>query len=84
MWCSAITTEKRGNIDTNKPSTVIPVIILVNACIWGFAMVMSLYKLSGTDAYELIQNTLSMCAGVSLLVAGGGLARLRKALKSDN
>jgi hypothetical protein len=67
----------------NKPATVIPVIILLNACIWGFAMVMSSRALSGTDAYEQIQNILSGSAGVSLLVVGGGLAGLRKVLMSD-
>ncbi len=66
----------------NKATTIIPVIILVNACIWGFAMVMSSHKLSGTDAYQLIQPILSGSAGVSLLVVGGGLAGLAKKLKS--
>jgi len=66
----------------NKPATIIPVIILVNACIWGFAMIMSSRALSGTDAYDQIQHILGGGAGASLLVVGGGLAGLAKKLKS--
>ena len=68
----------------NKPTTVIPIIIILNACIWGFAMVMSSRALSGTDAYSLIQNILSGCAGGSLLVVGGGLAGLNKKKKKNS
>jgi len=67
----------------SKATTVIPVIILVNACIWGFVMVMSSRALSGTDAYQQIQPFLSGGAGMSLLVVGGGLAGLAKKLKSE-
>ncbi len=66
-----------------KSAAVIPVIILVNACIWGFAMIMSSRALSGTDAYQQIQHILSGGAGASLLVVGGGLAGLAKKLKSE-
>ena len=66
----------------NRPSTIIPVVILVNACIWGFAMIMSSHTLSGTGAYQQIQSILGGSAGVSLLVVGGGLASLAKKLKS--
>ena len=67
----------------NRPAVVIPVIIIVNACIWGFAMVMSSKTLSGTGAYEQIQNILSGGAAASLLVVGGGLGGLAKMLKSE-
>ena len=60
----------------NKPTVVIPVIIIVNACIWGLAMIMSSRALSGTGAYEQIQNILAGGAAASLLVVGGGLAGL--------
>ncbi len=66
----------------NRPAVAIPVIILVNACIWGLAMIMSSKTLSGTGAYEQIQNILSGSAAASLLVVGGGLAGLAKTLKS--
>jgi len=57
-------------------AVVIGIVILVNACIWGFAMIMSSRALSGTDAYEQIQNILGGCAAMSLLVVGGGLSGL--------
>ena len=66
----------------NRPTVVIPLVIIVNACIWGLAMIMSSRTLSGTGAYEQIQNILSGSAGASLLVVGGGLAGLAKTLKS--
>ena len=62
-----------------KPLTgVIATTIIVNACIWGFAIIMCSISLSGTGGYEKIQNILGGCAGVSLAVVGGGLAMLRK------
>ena len=64
-------------------AAVVPVVILVNALIWGFAMIMSSHTLSGTDAYQQIQHILGGSAGVSLLVVGGGLASLAKKLKSQ-
>jgi len=67
----------------NKPAAVIPTVIIVNACIWGLAMIMSSRALSGTGAYEQIQNILSGGAGASLLVVGGGLGGLAKTLKSN-
>ena len=30
----------------DRPAVVIPIIIIVNACIWGFAMIMSSHTLS--------------------------------------
>ncbi len=66
----------------NRPAVVIPVIIIVNACIWGLAMIMSSRTLSGTGAYQQIQHILGGSAGASLLVVGGGLAGLAKTLKS--
>ncbi len=60
----------------NRPAVVIPVIILINACIWGFVMIMSSHTLSGTGAYQQIQNILAGGAGASLLVVGGGLGAL--------
>ena len=66
----------------NKPAVVIPVVIIVNACIWGLAMLMSSRTLSGTGAYQEIQHILGGGAAASLLVVGGGLGELAKKLKS--
>jgi hypothetical protein len=66
----------------NRPAVVVPVIIIVNACIWGLAMIMSSRTLSGTGAYQQIQHILGGCAAASLLVVGGGLGGLAKVLKS--
>ena len=66
----------------NRPAAVIPVVIIVNACIWGFVMIMSSRALSGTGAYAEIQNVLAGGAVASLLVVGSGLGGLAKMLKS--
>lgn len=58
----------------NSRTFVIPVIIIVNACLWGFAMIMSARTLSGTGAYQQIQHILGGCSAASLIVVGGGLA----------
>ena len=68
----------------NKPATIIPMIIIVNACIWGFAIIMTALTLRGTGAYQQIQHILGGSAAASLLVVGGGLAGLSKKLKSKN
>ena len=61
---------------------VIGIVIIVNACIWGFAMIMSSRALSGTGAYQQIQHILSGSAAMSLLVVGGGLGGLVTQLKA--
>ncbi len=66
----------------NRPTAVITVVILVNACIWGFTIIMSSKTLSGTGAYDQIQIILVGGAAASLLVVGGGLSGLAKMLKS--
>lgn len=65
----------------NTP-VLIGIIILVNACIWGFVMIMSSRALSGSDAYQQIQHILGGGAAISLLVVGGGLSGLMLGLKS--
>ena len=65
----------------NRPAVVIPIIIVVNACLWGFAMLMSSHTLSGTGAYQQIQNILGGCSAASLIVVGGGLAAVAKMAK---
>ncbi len=66
-----------------KPAAIIPLIIIVNSCIWGFAMIMSSRMLSDTGGYQQIQQILNGCAAASLVVVGGGLAGLAKKLKSN-
>jgi len=58
------------------------VVILVNACIWGFTMIMAARTLSGTGAYQQIQHILGGGAGASLIVVGGGIAALMAQLNS--
>jgi len=67
----------------NRPAVVIPIIIIVNACLWGFAMVMSSHTLSGTGAYQQIQHILSGCSAGSLIVVGGGLAAVMTSAKQN-
>jgi len=47
--------------------------IIVNSCIWGFAMIMPAHTLRGTGAYQQIQNIFAGCAAASLIVVSGGL-----------
>jgi hypothetical protein len=61
-----------------KSRSVSAVTVIVNACIWGFALIMTAYTLRGTGAFEQIQHILGGCAGASLLVVGGGVAAMRK------
>jgi short subunit fatty acids transporter len=62
----------------NRREVVMPVTMIVNACAWGFAMVMSAYALRGTGAYQQIQFILAGCALTSLIVVGGGLTAMAK------
>jgi len=67
----------------DRPAVVIPIVIIVNSCLWGFAMIMASRALSGTDGYAAIQGVLAGCAGGSLVVVGGGLAGLATKLKRE-
>ena len=49
-------------------------VIIVNACIWGFTMLMTAHTLRGTGAYQEIQHILHGSAAASFLVVCGGLA----------
>ena len=64
-----------------KPAILIGVSILVNACIWGFAIILTARALSGTGAYKQIQHILGGGAAASLIVVGGGLSGLLSKLK---
>ena len=68
----------------SKPAVVIPIIIIVNACIWGFTMIMASRALSGSGAYGQIQNILAAGAASSLIVVGGGLGGVFTSLKSKS
>jgi hypothetical protein len=67
-------TNRNGETDMSRRAVLVPVIIIVNACIWGLAILMTAHTLRGTGAYQQIQHILGGCAGVSLVVVGGGLA----------
>ena len=60
---------------------IIAVTIIVNACLWGFAMIMSAHTLKGTGAYQQIQHIFGGCAAASLIVVAGGLAATAKKLR---
>jgi len=66
----------------NRRAVVIPVIVIVNACIWGFAILMTAHTLKGTGAYQQIQHILGGCAAASLLVVGGGIVGISKKPKT--
>jgi hypothetical protein len=66
----------------NRPVVVVPIIIVINACIWAFTMIMCSWTLRGTGAYQQIQNTLAGGTIASLITVGGGLAGVAKMLKS--
>ena len=65
----------------NPGAAILGTIVIANACVWGFVIVMSSHTLSGTGAYEQIQTILGGGAAASLLVVGGGLVGLMKSLK---
>ncbi len=54
------------------------VIIIVNACIWGFVLIATARALKGTDGYEKIQTILGGGAAASLLVVGTGVIKKQK------
>ena len=66
----------------NRPAVFIPTVIIVNACIWGFTIIMCSHTLRGTGAYQHIQNILAGGTIASLVTVGGGLGALAKMLTS--
>lgn len=65
----------------NRRPAVIATVIMVNACLWGLAILMSAHTLKGTGAFQEIQYILSGCTAASLIVVGGGLAAVAKKSK---
>jgi len=63
---------------------IVGVTVILNACLWGFAILMSAHTLKGTGAYQQIQHILGGCAGGSLIVVVGGFAALSKRLKQGD
>jgi hypothetical protein len=68
----------------NRPTALIFVVIIANACLWAFAIVMSAYKLRGTGGYQEIQTILGGSAAASLIAVGGGLAAMARRLRQDD
>ena len=66
----------------NKPTVILPLLIIVNACLWGLTIIMVSHALKGTGAYQEIQHILGAGAGMSTVIVGGGMAGLVKALKT--
>ena len=66
----------------NKPVVILPLIIIVNACLWGFTILMISHTLKGTGAYQEIQNILGAGAGMSTVIVGRGIAGLLMSLKA--
>jgi hypothetical protein len=66
----------------SKPATLLGVIIIVNACLWGFTIIMVSRTLSGTGAYQEIQHILGGAAGTSTVIVGGGMAGLMSLMRT--
>ncbi len=70
-----------------QPAVIIGILIIVNACMWGFTLIMCSRALSGTGMYAEIQNILGGMAGMSTIIIGGGMSTLvpmmRKQLEAD-
>ena len=60
---------ERG-LSVRRPAATIPTIIIVNACLWGVAMIMSSRALSDTGTYQDIQGILvGMSSGAAMYAA---------------
>ena len=66
----------------NRSATILGTIIIVNACLWGFTLIMVSRTLSGTGAYQEIQHILGGAAGMSTIIVGGGMAGLMASMKA--
>jgi len=66
----------------NRPAVILGLIIIVNACLWGFTLIMVSRTLSGTGAYQEIQHILGGAAGMSTIIVGGGMAGLMGSMKA--
>ena len=51
------------------------IIVIANAIIWGFVMIMCSFTLKGTGAYQEIQLILAGGALASLMLVGSGVLR---------
>ena len=63
---------------------IISLTVILNACIWGLAIIMTAHTLKGTGAYEQIQHILGGSAAASLVVVGGGLVGTLKRPRSED
>ena len=52
-----------------------PVVLIVNAVIWGSVMIASSLALKGTGAFQEIQHFIGGGAGLSLLLVAWGFRR---------
>ncbi len=66
-----------------RRSVVVPAVIILNTCIWAFAILMTAHTLRGTGAYQQIQHILGGCTAASLVIVGGGMAAVAKMSKEE-
>ncbi len=66
-----------------QPSLILGILVIVNACLWGFTILMVSHKLSGTGMYQEIQHILGAGAGMSIVIVGGGMAGMMGSLKKE-
>ncbi len=64
-----------------QPAVVLGILIIVNACMWGFTIIMCSRALSGTGMYQEIQPILGGMAGMSTVIIGGGMSALVSLIK---
>ena len=64
-----------------RPAALLGTVIIVNACLWGFTILMVSHTLKGTGAYQEIQHILGGAAGMSTVIVGGGMAGVVASLK---
>jgi len=69
-----------------KPAAILGTIVIVNACLWGFTILMVAHTLKGAgarEAYDMIQHILGGVAGISTVIVGGGKAGLMQTMKAQ-
>ena len=78
----AVDPERKEGRIVKKPEVILPLIVIVNACLWGFTILMVSHTLRGTGAYQEIQHLLGAGAGASTVIVGGGIGGLMVSLKA--
>lgn len=74
--------KRKEGSTVRKPEVILGLIIIINACLWGFTILMVSHTLKGTGAYQEIQHLLGAGAGMSTVIVGGGMASVVSLLKA--